>query len=221
MGYKNTLVFGDSYSTFRDYIPEGNATYYGADMERPSEEHTQYNVKKVEQTWWHKVLTATDSNLLINDSWSGSTICYRGYNGDDNRAAGRSFICRLRKYKKQSLFKENKVDAVFVFGGTNDCWCGADTGELKFEGVTEEDCYSVLPAFCLFFKELKETLPEADIYAVINCDLKYEIIEGLRGAAEHYGITPIKLEGVDKLNGHPTIRGMEDIANQILAKIKK
>ncbi len=220
MGYKNVLIFGDSYSTFGGYIPRGYAVYYSTNGDRPEPTRPEVCLSQVEQTWWHRVLTATDSTLLINDSWSGSTICYRGYNGDDNRAAGRSFICRLRKHKEKGLFKDNQVDAVFVFGGTNDCWCGADTGELKFDGVTEEECYSVLPATCLFFKELKETLPEADIYAIINCDLKYETIEGLRGAAEHYGLIPVKLEGVDKLNGHPTIKGMEDIASQVLAKIK-
>ena len=28
MNFKNVLIFGDSYSTFEDYIPNGFAVYY-------------------------------------------------------------------------------------------------------------------------------------------------------------------------------------------------
>ena len=41
---KNILIFGDSYSTFKEYIPNGYAVYY-----------PNLDIQKVEQTWWNQV----------------------------------------------------------------------------------------------------------------------------------------------------------------------
>ena len=41
----NTVIFGDSYSTFENFIPDGYAVYY-SEKERP-----ETDVTKVSQTW--------------------------------------------------------------------------------------------------------------------------------------------------------------------------
>ena len=69
----NTIIFGDSYSTFENFIPAGYAVHY-FENGRP-----ETDVTKVSQTWWHQVVTEADLNLILNNSWSGSTICYTGY----------------------------------------------------------------------------------------------------------------------------------------------
>lgn len=71
MTFGNVLIFGDSYSTFLNYIPEGYAHYYG--------DSSKSDLDSVEQTWWYQLITETHSNLVLNDSWSGSTVCNTGY----------------------------------------------------------------------------------------------------------------------------------------------
>lgn len=214
MNLNNVLIFGDSYSTFKGYIPEGYAVYY-SENERP-----ETDVRQVAETWWYQVITETNSHLCLNNSWSGSTICYTGYNNTDCSESS-SFIYRFNKLLEDGFFEQNKIDTVFVFGGTNDNWANAPIGSLMFSDWQKSDLYSVLPAICYFFKKLKDTLPKANIYCLINTELKPEISGGLKTASEKYGITPISFENIDKRNGHPTIKGMEDIKNQVLNKILK
>jgi len=209
MKLKNVLIFGDSYSTFKGLIPEGYAVYYSADT------HPESEVDTADKTWWMQLINETGSNLVMNNSWSGSTIGYTGYNGNDCSHTS-SFICRLRTLKQQGFFEENDINTVFVFGGTNDSWSGAPLGELKFSDWEENDLYSVLPAIPYFLKTLKDTLPEADIYCLVNTGIKPEIIEGLKTASEKTGVKAISFEYIDKIGGHPTYKGMTDIKEQIL-----
>ena len=71
------LIFGDSYSTFESYIPEGYVTWY-SEGEKP-----YTDVTKVTETWWHQVVSEIDADLIQNNSWSGSTIGYTGYDNAD------------------------------------------------------------------------------------------------------------------------------------------
>ena len=64
----NLLIFGDSYSTFRDYIPKGYAAYYSPD------ETDRTDVRKVEETWWHRLCSDMSLNLVLNNSWSGEPV---------------------------------------------------------------------------------------------------------------------------------------------------
>jgi hypothetical protein len=64
----NTLIFGDSYSTFKGYVPDGYAVYY------PENDKFETDVKNVCQTWWHQVMGEAGFKLALNNSWSGSTI---------------------------------------------------------------------------------------------------------------------------------------------------
>lgn len=205
----NVVIFGDSYSTFAGYIPEGNACYY-SETPRP-----ETDVTKVQQTWWHQLMAETNSNLILNDSWSGSTVGYTGWNGVDNSKSA-SFIYRLRQLIARGFFEENKIDKVFVFGGTNDSWCNAPLGEVKEQTWEETDFYSVLPAIDYYLHLLKETLPQAKIYCLINTELKTEIVSCMKIACERYGITTVTFDSIDKRCGHPTIQGMKDIKNEVL-----
>ena len=212
MNFKNVLIFGDSYSTFKGLIPEGYAAYYS------NETHIESEVDTADKTWWMQLINETESNLVLNNSWSGSTIGYTGYNGNDCSHTS-SFIYRLRTLKEQGFFEKNEINSVFVFGGTNDSWSNAPLGELKFSDWEENDLYSVLPAIPYFLKTLKETLPKADIYCLINTEIKSEIIEGLNAASEKIGVKAVKFEYIDKIGGHPTHKGMTDIKEQILKAV--
>lgn len=207
--HKKALIFGDSYSTFEGCVPDGYAIYYFP----RSCEYT--DVREKEQTWWHRVMAQAGLELVLNNSWSGSTVGYTGYDNADTSASS-SFIFRLRQLIDEGFFAENRIDTAFVFGGTNDSWADAPLGNAKFEGWEEKDLYQVLPAVCYFLWFLKQTLPEARLYCLINTELKQEISDCMRAACARYGITAVTFDHIDKTCGHPTIRGMQDIADTVL-----
>jgi len=69
MKENNVFIMGDSYSTYKGYIPEGYSFYY-------SDERTETPiVKGVEKTWWNILANENNLNIILNDSFSGSTIC--------------------------------------------------------------------------------------------------------------------------------------------------
>lgn len=211
MNLRNVLIFGDSYSTFEGYVPDGFAVYYS------KTKSGETDVRAVEDTWWYSLLKETDSRLIQNNSWSGSTICNTGYNGDCSTTS--SFICRLNKLIESGFFEENQIDTVFVFGGTNDNWANSPIGELKYSDWDSSELFSALPAFCYFFNRLKETLKNAEIVCIVNTELKPEIAEGLKTASAHYGIKAVALDNIDKLGGHPSVKGMKEIKDQVLTAL--
>lgn len=208
----NVFILGDSYSTYDGCIPEGYVTWY------QDAESEATDVRKVEQTWWHQLLTATESNLLLNCSWSGTTVCHTGYNGEDCR--DRSFIARMDRLIREGYFETNRVDTFIVFGGTNDSWADSPVGKLQYSDWKGEDLFRVLPAFCYLLDRIKAKLSGARVVCIINTELKTEIMDGFKTACERYGIEYIELKEIDKCCGHPNIRGMKQIKEQVLDRLR-
>ena len=214
---KNIMIIGDSYSTFEGYIPEGYATYYSA------EETEKTDVRRVEETWWHRLCSEMGLKLVLNDSWSGSPIAYRGHNGKDC-SHDSSFIYRFDKMVSDKFFEDNDVDTILIFGGTNDSWAGAPLGEVKYDNVTTEELFTVLPAITHFAARLAKDASDKNVIFIINTGLKPEIEEAIVLSCKRYGLESIKLSDIDKRCGHPTIKGMEQISEQValfLNKIKE
>ena len=211
----NLVIFGDSYSTFTGYIPDGYSCYYIGPREADSPHAT---VRNVRLTWWWRLIEATGATLLENNSWSGSTIGYTGYNGRDC-SGDSSFLVRLEEKVESGFFKDNAVDTVIVFGGTNDSWSGAPLGEIKYDGITREDLYCVLPAIGRLAARLCEVLPTARVIFLGNCGIKTAITEAMQDACHRYGHTYIGLTDIDKRGAHPTERGMEQIFHQIMEQL--
>ena len=63
--------------------------------------------------------------------------------------------------------------------------------------------------------------PGARIYVLINNELSEEVTNSMKTIADRYGIPYIQLKDIDKKGGHPSIKGMSQIADQILKTIKK
>lgn len=213
LNFGNVFILGDSYSTFEGYIPSGYASYYN------NRESGATDVNAVEQTWWFKLITETNSLLVMNDSWSGSTVCHTGYNNSDCSKSS-SFVCRLNKYVSEGFFKKNKIDTIFCFGATNDSWALSPLGNFKTENFIEEELFSFLPAVSFLLSELQVNVPKARIIYIINTDLKEEISNGIVNACEYYGIGYVKLNEIDKIDGHPTVKGMQQIKDEILENLK-
>ncbi len=154
-------------------------------------------------------------HLVLNNSWSGSTIGYTGYDNADCSQSS-SFIYRLKQLITTGFFTKHQIDTIFVFGGTNDSWSNAPLGEMKYSDWEEDELYCVLPAICYFLNLLKTTLPQADIYCLINTDIKPEIASCMKNACAKYHITPVVFDRIDKTCSHPSIQGMKDIKDTVL-----
>lgn len=194
---KKVSILGDSYSTFAGHNPEGYAPFYPNDRN---------DVTKVEETWWDLYIKAMGYELEENNSWGGTTICNTGYGRMDSSAS--AFTSRVDML--------GNPDIIFIFGGTNDAWANSPIGEYQYEGWTKEDCKSFRPALACLLDKLQKTYPEAEIYSILNSELREEINESSRVICRHYGIQLIELHDIEKQNGHPSIKGMKSICDQLI-----
>lgn len=198
---KSVSVLGDSYSTFEGFIyPRTNYTWYYA---KPDLKNT--DVSDVRQTWWHRLISERGWRLCQNNSFSGSTICNRGYRGSDYR--DRSFITRMDDL--------GCPDIIFIFGATNDSWAGAPVGDYKYENITEAELYTFRPAMARLLRYVKDRYPSTEIYFILNDGLREEIAVSAKTVCKHYDIPCIELKDIDKKSGHPTVKGHGQIAEQV------
>ena len=197
-------ILGDSYSTFEGYLtPDTMDIWYFAGPQ----DARRTDVTKVGETWWMQLIKKRDWKLEVNNSWSGSTICYTGYRDEDY--SNRSFVLRTAAL--------GSPDIILIFGGTNDSWAGSPIGEYKFEGWTKEDLFSFRPAMARMLSMMVDYYPNVEIYFILNDGLKEEINESVRTVCKHYQVPCIELVGIDKQNGHPSVKGMKQIREQIEA----
>ena len=199
-------VLGDSYSTFQGYIPEGNEAWYYTPVDT-----SRTDVDNVTQTWWWQVINQAGCLIEKNDSYSGATVSYHGYDNQDYSA--RSFITRLPRL--------GSPDIILIFGGTNDDWAGAELGEYQYDHFTQADFYTYRPALAYLLQQAKERYPNVKILFIINSELRKEIIESTKVICSHYSIPYIELKDIDKKLNHPTVKGMKAIAQQVLEFINK
>lgn len=210
MTFGNILIFGDSYSTFPGAVPEGFHVYYTGKRD------AEPDLQAASQLWWHLLATETNSNVIQNNSFSGSSICNTVREWLDETT---TFIARFDRLAEAGYFKENRVDTVFILGGTNDSWINAPVGEVMFADIDKQSLYSVLPAVCYLIQRIREEIPNARIVQVLNTGLKDAITDGMKAAAEHYGTDVVALHDIEKIAGHPTVNGMVQIKDQILEQL--
>lgn len=200
-------ILGDSYSTFEGYLtPDTMDIWYfeGAQDARRTD------VKNVSETWWMQLIKKKNWKLEVNNSWSGSTICYTGYRDEDY--SRRSFITRVPAL--------GSPDIILIFGGTNDSWANAPIGEFKYSDWRRADLYTFRPAMACMLAKIKERYPTAEVYVISNDGLKPEITGSMEQICKHYDVPMIQLHGISKTAGHPNVQGMMQIAEQLEREIK-
>lgn len=196
-------ILGDSYSTFMDHIPKGYAFYYP----RPE---SVADVISVEDIWWHKLINRLGMRLLVNDSYSGSTVCTCVRN---QQPVSASFTKRVH----HSFCGDDgaQPDYIFVFGCTNDSSLKREIGQVQYESWSEDDLKSVLPAYCYVLDQLSAAYKNSKIVTLINTGLHPDITKGIILSSDYYGAIAVRLHDIDKQNGHPSALGMSQIADQI------
>lgn len=197
---KNSLaILGDSFSTYKGWIPEGYETWYG-DGDR--------NISGVEETWWHQLIREFGMSLMCNCSYSGSTVCLTGYEGMD---ASQAFIVRMKDYLGENRGSNECPGVILIEGGINDTYA-SPAGVLQYEGWTEEDLKHALPAYCYMLDYLKRYNPDSRIICMISELVSEELQKGYIEACGHYQLEylsfpPGEADRDMLKDGHPTAKG--------------
>lgn len=205
---QTVTIFGDSYSTYEGYItPASNEPWYFQNSHKPN----RTDVTSVTQTWWHQLITQQGWRLCMNNSYSGSTISYSGYDGADYTL--RSFNTRMTNL--------GCPDIIFIFGATNDSWAGAPIGEYKYADITQTDLFSFRPAMAHMLEYMTRRYINTRIYFILNDGLSDEVTQSVLTICQHYDVPCISLHDIDKLSGHPSVKGMKQIAEQVAAAVNR
>jgi len=203
---KSVSILGDSYSTFEDFVtPSTNELWYYA-----KNVPAKSDVNNVRQTWWHQVISENGWRLCLNNSYSGATISYSGYDGNDYSA--RSFNTRMDNL--------GQPDIIFIFGATNDSWAGSPIGDYQYEGIRKADLYAFRPALAHMLQWMTDRYINTEIYFLLNSELSEDINTSVKTICDHYGVPVIALSNIDKISGHPSVKGMRQIADQVNSFLK-
>jgi len=199
---QSVTIFGDSYSTFEGYIePAANEPWYFQNGNKPQ----RTDVTDVTQTWWHQLLSRKGWHLCMNNSYSGSTVSYSGYDGADYSL--RSFNTRMTNL--------GCPDIIFVFAGTNDSWAGAPMGDYQYGDFAHANLFQFRPAMARMLEYMTKRYINTRIYFILNDGLRDEVNSSVLTICQHYGVPCIRLHDIDKMSGHPSVKGMQQIARQI------
>ncbi|MDK4352447.1 SGNH/GDSL hydrolase family protein [Enterococcus thailandicus] len=215
---------GDSITTFKDWVTEGNAVFFPNSF-----------ITNVEQTWWKKTLNQVSDKveLLVNNSWSGARVTTT--NGVDPAGVTRSNNLHL---------DEQTPDIIINYMGINDFNNKVDIGSYDFKGPIPTTTDTFIEAYLVMLNNETTNYPNAKIYC---CTLPYntrndgvmprfntknyleQYNEAIRKCSEFFGAELIELDriGLNANNHaiflgdglHPNELGMELIKKQVINKL--
>lgn len=198
-------IFGDSYSTFEGWLtPSTNEPWYWSENSPYRDKNN--DVTRVEQTWWWQVIDRMGWQLEMNNSYSGSTVGYFGYQNMNYQP--RSFNTRV-----QNL---GEPDVILSCCITNDSWTGEQLGDYQYANWTENDMWYFRPAMARLCATLRINYPQAKVLFILNTELKPEFCESMRIICRHYGFPLLELHDIDKQDGHPSQKGHAAFADQVI-----
>ena len=215
---KAVTIFGDSYSTYENWIPDGYEEWY-----RDSGNNNPDNdVSDVSQTWWYSLINDNNLKLVMNSSWTGSTICNTGLTG---AVSDYSFIKRMVNDLGEGRIKEEKPELILIMAGVNDSLSSSELGELQYSDWTEDNLLTVLPSVCYMLDYIKKWNPTATVVLIAPYTVSADIKTGMETACEHYGVhycTTCNLVGNGgNAGGHPNITGHSLIKKDVETFLRK
>lgn len=215
-------VMGNSISSYKGTQPQGY--YYN---------YTPDKLPK-DSIWWALLEKKTGAVMIANSSWSGATVAFRkdrenvdtiSYFYSDNRV--------------NSLARNGIPGAVFVLGGTNDWSIGQKMGS-EASGFDVNTFYG---AYSLMADKISKRYPGTPLYLCSILPRKqprdkpnnagWTMHQGnqvIQEIAQKYHAVYVDLEqcGLDSdlslytSDGlHPTAKGMELIADEIIKRVKQ
>ena len=222
---KTFSVLGDSISTLIGYSYPDFAVFYNRENKLRSGIFTPAD------TWWGRVIARLGGELLVNNSYSGSTVCkhpmyeIESYGCSDERTAALGMYGQV-------------PDVIMILLGIND-W-----GRGMRIVPDEEECglhlFSV--AYETMLEKIKRNYPEAEIWCLTlprsqwsrnpECAIPFsysgghirEYCEAIRICGEKAGCKVVDIyrpnDPYDTIDGfHPTVEGMRTIADAVLREL--
>lgn len=229
--YKNKLfsILGDSISTFEGCSEPYDAVYYDASHKLASE------VLKREDTWWGRVIEHLGVSLLVNNSFSGSTVCWhplyqiQSYSCSDERTSS---------LDKDGIFP----DVIIIYMGTNDWGHGFRVyRDERYDPIVDNPAM-FMSAYRIMLDKLRKNYPQAELWCVTLAISKCSRIsnfsfpyyyggrhisgynDAIRACTQEYNCRLIDLynnvEAYDTLDGfHPTLSGMKTLADGVIREL--
>ena len=142
---KYISVLGDSISTYDVYsngCVNGNSTLGNNAVYYP----LSYGGMTIDDTWWMQLIARANAILLVNNSWSGSTVT-GGVISSGNGARAKNLHCDIGNNAGRTL------DIIIVYLGINDFDAGISIEQFSAE-------------YCGMIGEMSEAYPEAQIYCL-------------------------------------------------------
>ena len=159
---KKVSVLGDSMSAMQTDIPEDNSAYYNGD---------NHGITSASQMWYNVVCKNLGMELLVNESWSGSTVT--GGIRSDERLPG-SDPSRCERLAKNGV----DPDIILIELGANDwklinakdpslfgTWDGT-TPLGESEDLSDYDNGTFRSAYGTMLSRIKRRYPNAQIYCL-------------------------------------------------------
>lgn len=155
---KSISIYGDSISTYANYIPEGNAVYYNGN---------NCGVSSVSQTWWMETINALGLTLCVNQSWSGRTVSSlydenEAYPQRQNSGAWRTD--QVAKLANGSVTPDIIIVKLGINDFNGDVALGSYDGTQTFPEDTAAGASTFREAYAIMLKKLQQTYPRAKIY---------------------------------------------------------
>ena len=142
-------ILGDSISTFKGWIPEGNLVFYPENGA----------VKDVAQTWWKIVLDELGLTLCANGSSSGSASF--GYSQEADPMYG----CSDHRISQLAGADGEAPDIIIGYMGTNDVLMSAAIGDNDgLQAVGEGLVGSLSDGYTMILDKIKRQYPQAKVY---------------------------------------------------------
>ena len=158
------------------------------------------------QTWWEVLARKAGMTVIGVDAYSGFSITER--EGDKTP----SMVSRIK------AAPEKHADVIILMGGLNDAWQEVEIGPTDPKYAAESECNKFAPALRYALKLLKENNPNSKIiYSLIVYDRS---VEAYQKAAEtickEENVIFVPISGIKCVSYHPTVKGMEQIADALL-----
>ncbi len=199
---KSLYVIGDSYSTFDVEGTHSNKFYY------PFNKTDDNDVSSREDTWREKLAKKAGLSVTGVDAYSGSSITDRP---EDDKP---SILERIEAAPRKN------ASIIILMGGLNDAWQNVEIGSTD---QSSEDDTKFVPALRHSLRILKTNNPNSKlIYSLIVYDNDMTVYEdAARTVCEEECVTFVPIYGreISCKGWHPTVAGMEAIANKLLPHV--
>ena len=122
----------------------------------------------------------------------------------------------------QNLSLQEKIDLFCsLFKGRDDVfarrWYSKTSGKAGYQPV----CQNEWTPLCDKRKYKCADCPNAKLLFILNSELKESINESVHTICKHYNVPCLDLKDIDKQQGHPSIKGMKEIAKQVTDYLKR